>query len=501
MTGKRALVVATDPVVLDEVLRLAAVANCEIERVPDLYDARVRWKDAPLVLIDEAAVIEHDPVTLPPRKDVLVICKGPPEPRTWQCAFAVGAQQVLSLPDDETAVLKAFAEIVDGPPRPGGRVLTVVGGCGGAGATVLAAGLATAAARSGEHTLLLDCDPLSGGLDVLLGAENHQHARWPDLRVNSGRILLSALEDSLPHHDCTPPASTLLTRFRPLPTTTAPRRTHFAFLSSSPPSTRHTPNTGNRPPAPSRTTHRTTPSDPDHSTPPPNSSHHPPSLSPPRPTSSLSATHPTSSVGATRPTSSLGAPHSTSSLSAARPPSSLGADRRASPPGARRASPSTADHHSPHPHSAARPSHNPDLHIPPLNGEAIATVIEAARRAGRFVICDLPRHLGNGSAEAAARADLALVVVPLNFRACIAAKRVVALLRGTGAEIRLVARGPARSGPSAKQVAAALDIPLLAEYRQEFRLNRGAFHPRPRGPLLTVAASALAALPRQEFTP
>ncbi|MGC7099287.1 septum site-determining protein Ssd [Amycolatopsis lurida] len=388
VTGKRVLVVATDVVVLDEVLRLAAVANCETECVPDLFAARARWKDAPLVLIDEAAVTEDEPVKLPRRDGVLVVCKGPPEPGTWQRAFAVGAQQVHSLPDDETAVLKAFAEIVDGPARPGGRVLAVVGGRGGAGASVFAAGLATAAARAGEGTLLLDCDPLGGGLDLLLGAENHRAVRWPDLRVDSGRILLSALEEALPHHDCSPG--------------------RFAFLS-----------TGTPP-------HDNAPS-------------HPPHTSEP-----------------------------------------------AVPPSIRRRTIPPTDRPSP-------------------NGEAIAAVVDAARRAGRFVICDLPRNLGGGSAEAAVRADLALVIVPLEFRACSAAKRVVALLRGTGAEIRLVAKGPARSGPSAAQAAATLDVPLLGEYRHEPRLTRsltrGTFHPTPGGSLLSVAASALAALPRQEPTP
>ncbi|QFU85696.1 septum site-determining protein Ssd [Amycolatopsis sp. YIM 10] len=403
VTGKRVLVVATDAVVLDEVLRLAAVANCETECVPDLFAARARWKDAPLVLIDEAAVTEDEPVKLPRRDGVLVVCKGPPEPGTWQRAFAVGAQQVHSLPDDETAVLKAFAEIVDGPARPGGRVLAVIGGRGGAGASVFAAGLATAAARAGEGTLLLDCDPLGGGLDLLLGAENHRAVRWPDLRVDSGRILLSALEEALPHHDCSPG--------------------RFAFLSTGTP-----PRTG----APS---------------------------------------HPLSRDRST-------------TFAAPNPPPHASEPFTAEPNSARRRTTPPTDRPSP-------------------NGEAIAAVVDAARRAGRFVICDLPRNLGDGSAEAAARADLVLMVVPLDFRACSAAKRVVALLRGTGAEIRLVAKGPARSGLSATQAADTLDVPLLGEYRHEPRLTRsltrGSFHPG--GSLLSVAASAIAALPRQEPTP
>ncbi|UJW34638.1 helicase [Saccharothrix sp. AJ9571] len=351
MTGNRALVVAADTVVLDEVLRLAAVANCETECVPDLVAARARWKEAPLVLVDEVAVAEDDPVRLPPRKGVLVVCKGPPAPGTWQRAFAVGAQQVHSLPDDETAVLKAFAEIVEGPARPGGRVLAVVGGRGGAGASVLAAGIATTAASAGENVLLVDCDPLGGGLDVLFGAENHQGLRWPALRVDSGQVLLSALETALPHRDY--------------------GTGRIRFLS-----------TGEKGPDPS--------------------------------------------------------------------------------------------------------------------GEAIAGVVTSARRAGRLVICDLPRHLGGGAAEAAARADLVLVVVPPEVRACSAAKRVVDLLRRTGADVRLIVRGPSPGDLSAAYVSATVDVPLLAELRTERRLahaiEKGHFHPKPHGPLHTTATTALAAL-------
>jgi hypothetical protein len=47
----------------------------------------------------------------------------------------------------------------------------VFGGCGGAGASTLAAGLARSALRSGRAVVLVDGDPLGGGLETLLADE------------------------------------------------------------------------------------------------------------------------------------------------------------------------------------------------------------------------------------------------------------------------------------------------------------------------------------------
>jgi secretion/DNA translocation related CpaE-like protein len=75
-------------------------------------------------------------------------------------------------------------------------VIGVLGACGGAGASVLAALLAGVAASSGP-AILLDCDPAGGGIDVLLGCERVDGPRWSQVRVAGGRmdplVLLSAL--------------------------------------------------------------------------------------------------------------------------------------------------------------------------------------------------------------------------------------------------------------------------------------------------------------------
>jgi secretion/DNA translocation related CpaE-like protein len=85
-----------------------------------------------------------------------------------------------------------------GERKGGGRVMAVVGGRGGAGASVLAAGLCVTAARSGLRTLLVDGDPLGGGADLLFGWEQEHGLRWPQLAEAGGRLDAQSLVAALP---------------------------------------------------------------------------------------------------------------------------------------------------------------------------------------------------------------------------------------------------------------------------------------------------------------
>ena len=195
MAEEHPLVVAGDDILLDEILRVAAAAGCEVERAPDLEAARGRWARAPLVVLDEEAA--RAPNNLLRRNKVLLVCKGAPTPVTWERAFNTGSEKVLSLPDEEGDLIGAFADVVDGPARDDGVVIGVIGGRGGAGASVLAAADAYRAERTGEGGLLVDCDPLGGGIDVLLAAERDRGPRWPELDLG-GRVSMSALSEALP---------------------------------------------------------------------------------------------------------------------------------------------------------------------------------------------------------------------------------------------------------------------------------------------------------------
>jgi secretion/DNA translocation related CpaE-like protein len=74
-------------------------------------------------------------------------------------------------------------------------VIGVLAGCGGAGASTFAAVLAGCA---GSPAFLLDCDPLGGGIDVLLGCEQLAGPRWGQVRLRGGPLDPQALLTGLP---------------------------------------------------------------------------------------------------------------------------------------------------------------------------------------------------------------------------------------------------------------------------------------------------------------
>jgi hypothetical protein len=73
------------------------------------------------------------------------------------------------------------------------RVIGVVGGSGGVGASSFAAVLAAAGGA-----LLIDLDVAGGGIDVTLGIESTPGARWSGMRLAGGRLEADMLLGGLP---------------------------------------------------------------------------------------------------------------------------------------------------------------------------------------------------------------------------------------------------------------------------------------------------------------
>jgi len=194
----RPLVVSTDPVLLDDLLRLLAAAGSTGELTSGGGALRRAHRNAPLVLIG-AEVVGSAPVrALPRRPGLLVVASTEPPADVWPAAVELGAERVVVLPRDETWLVERVAAAVRAPAAPGW--LAVVGGaCGGSGASTVATALALAA-RSGEggDVLLVDGDGWAGGLDLLLGAEQSPGLRWPELAGTSGRVSGPALAAALP---------------------------------------------------------------------------------------------------------------------------------------------------------------------------------------------------------------------------------------------------------------------------------------------------------------
>ncbi|HEY1971049.1 MAG TPA: septum site-determining protein Ssd [Pseudonocardia sp.] len=354
MARSRALSLISDAELLDDVLRLAAAAGCELERVPDISAARLRWSVAPLVLLDGSAARACAAAGLARRQRVVVVSRGDPSAELWPQAVAVGAEHVIALPEAESWLVTALADAAEGVGRHG-PVLAVVGGRGGAGASVLATAVALSAVADGERVMLVDCDALGGGLDLLLGAEEVQGLRWPDLALSEGRVPAASLRAALP---------------------------------------------------------------------------------------SL----PVGGVGEL---------------------SVLSCDRSGSGP---------------------RPG-------------AVASVLDAGRRAGETVVCDVPRYPTEAALAALDAADMTVLVVPAEVRSTAAAARVVGMLRKRGTPLRLVVRGPSPGGLRPRDVAASLGLPLLCAMRSQQGLARaldqGTPPGRARGPLSNAARAVLDDLHRQ----
>jgi secretion/DNA translocation related CpaE-like protein len=192
----RSLVLTADEALLDELLRLAAAAGVEVDVAPDPVAARPRWQAAPLVVVGDDQA-ESAAGQLGRRPQVILVGVDRADVSIWRRGVALGAEQVVYLPDVEHWLVERFADAAEETGRDA-LVVGVMGGRGGAGASVLAVALAVTSARRGLGTTLIDLDPLGGGIDLLLGAEDCPGLRWPDFADTRGRLASAALRDALP---------------------------------------------------------------------------------------------------------------------------------------------------------------------------------------------------------------------------------------------------------------------------------------------------------------
>lgn len=196
MDATAPLLVSSDPLLVADVQRLCAAAGVVPEVVRDSAHALRLWATAPLVLVgaDSAAALA---TACPPRRPrVHVLGRSPVGDGLFRDALAVGAETVAGLPASETWLVELLTDVGDGGSDPG-VTIGVVGGSGGAGATVFAAALAqvTSGTRS---TLLVDVDPLGAGIDRVLGLEATDGIRWDSMLQTTGRLSSRSLREALP---------------------------------------------------------------------------------------------------------------------------------------------------------------------------------------------------------------------------------------------------------------------------------------------------------------
>jgi secretion/DNA translocation related CpaE-like protein len=191
------LLLSRDPDLVDDVTRLAAVAGTDPRVVRSPAEARRWWTAAPVLLVGADLLPEAVPAGLPRRRGLVVVTRDEPTVPMWHAALDLGADEVVRLPDDD-APLVSLLVAGSRPARARATVVGVVGGCGGAGASVLAVSLALAGVRLGSATVLIDLDPRGGGLDLALGVEDVPGARWPDLAGVTGPVPAGTVVPALP---------------------------------------------------------------------------------------------------------------------------------------------------------------------------------------------------------------------------------------------------------------------------------------------------------------
>lgn len=158
--------------------------------------SRTLWRAAGHIVLDLSQAQDVVTQQFPRREGVTVVCPSEPTAAALAWCVRLGAEATVTRDDLDAALTERLGSSVTSIGT--GRVIAVVGACGGAGASVFAAALAVASGREARSTVLVDCDRWGAGLDVVMGLEGASGVRWPDLAAPSGRLAPEALHRALP---------------------------------------------------------------------------------------------------------------------------------------------------------------------------------------------------------------------------------------------------------------------------------------------------------------
>jgi len=195
-SARRALLVTADTALVGAVARLAAAAGVRVDVAAEAAQALSAWSGSALVLVGTDQVDALARRSAPRHPQLHVVASSRASDTVFRAALHLGAVSVLELPDAGPWLLEALAELAEGAPERG-RSVAVVPASGGAGASVLAAALATVASATAD-VLLVDVDPLGPGQRLLVGLDEEEGITWHDLAATAGRLGAGALRDAVP---------------------------------------------------------------------------------------------------------------------------------------------------------------------------------------------------------------------------------------------------------------------------------------------------------------
>lgn len=184
--GDLVVVATADPPLRDAVLSVAAAAGLAPEVVSEAGRLRSAWSPAALVVVGADLAEDVAALALPRRASVYVVASG--EASAELCGWSAQLGAAVAILPAAAGWLSAAMSDTAGQPAVNGTLIAVQGAAGGVGASTVATGLAVVGARLGRRVLLVDIDPDSGGLDLLLGAERVPGWRWPRLAEARGQL-------------------------------------------------------------------------------------------------------------------------------------------------------------------------------------------------------------------------------------------------------------------------------------------------------------------------
>lgn len=176
------LVVAGAGEIQDLILSAVAAQELAAVVVTDLEQVAAPWREAGVVLVADDQAEGLAGRALPHREGVFLVGTNRQRLASWSAPLSA---RVIPLPEGSAWL---GAVLIEGSSRARAPVVAVLGGSGGVGASTLAAALAQLGAGLPEGAALVDVDPLGGGIDLLLGAEQARGWRWPGLNGAEGQL-------------------------------------------------------------------------------------------------------------------------------------------------------------------------------------------------------------------------------------------------------------------------------------------------------------------------
>jgi secretion/DNA translocation related CpaE-like protein len=185
-----ALLITSDDRVVSEFKKIAAVTQTHlvIASEPTKSEIDLAYR---VFVSQEVSDIEIV------HSEIILVVVSATNTQTWTSALRLSAKHVATIPDSRDWLIEHLTE----PVKTKGISVGLVPASGGAGASILACGLAFHARQIFQDVALVDLDKSSASLDIAFGLENRSGMRWHDFSELTGTISGSDIYQSLPSRD------------------------------------------------------------------------------------------------------------------------------------------------------------------------------------------------------------------------------------------------------------------------------------------------------------